>query len=163
MLLCHARSLLRDPHCDYKTLLNLQGSIPLCAVALSSLKRLRGHPGTARSHHESAEPSLLTSGSLKGVGGGGGGGGGAVVGGRAGFGLHIKAGDMTTVWWACVWLGRLRLYRNMVDPQPKVSFASTFSGPICLKLVCSCVCALRVGKGQPCLFIGVQREVKIDQ
>eukprot|EP00904_Undaria_pinnatifida_P013799 jgi/Undpi1/954/HiC_scaffold_10.g04418.m1 len=101
---------------------------PLAATGGTSLEGARGgghvkrgHPGTAGSHHESAEPSLLTSGSLKGVGGGGGGGGGAVVGGRAGFGLHIKAGDMTTVWWACVWLGRLRLYRNMVDPQPKLN------------------------------------------
>lgn len=33
---------------------------------------------------------------------------------------HVKVGDLSTVWWACVWQGQLRIYRHMGDAHPKV-------------------------------------------
>lgn len=98
-------------------------------MAFHFSSRGKGQLGAAGSHLESAEPSMprsgsgsgSVSGSLKGVGGGGAGGGGRGASGRTGSGVHIKTGDLSTIWWACVWLGRLRLYRNMVDAHPKVN------------------------------------------
>ncbi|CAM9289003.1 unnamed protein product, partial [Scytosiphon promiscuus] len=40
--------------------------------------------------------------------------------GRAGTGgVHVKAGDLSTVWWACVWLGELKLFRHIGDAHAK--------------------------------------------
>lgn len=33
----------------------------------------------------------------------------------------MKSGDLSTVWWVCVWQGRVRVFRNIADANAKVS------------------------------------------
>ncbi|CAN0359436.1 unnamed protein product, partial [Ectocarpus sp. 8 AP-2014] len=36
-------------------------------------------------------------------------------------GTTMKVGDMSTVWWVCVWQGVLKIFRNLGDAQAKVA------------------------------------------
>lgn len=39
-----------------------------------------------------------------------------------------KTGDLSTVWWACVWQGHLRVYRSLGDSNPKVRAPACYRG-----------------------------------
>ncbi|CAN0060611.1 unnamed protein product, partial [Pylaiella littoralis] len=34
--------------------------------------------------------------------------------------VHMKSGDLSTVWWVCVWQGRLRIFRRIGDAHAKL-------------------------------------------